>query len=270
MVMRGEYDRAYHQSGQMPVNTLTLGMPDPDCGDFRWCGKPASGGQMVNFSMNSGFDGACRAGFAGFAISFHHDLLLETLDLLELNIDYRRVSANTEVWSGAELVTNKIRRRLSAAYKVVQVSNDPDAAELFNFSAAAMVLEFLANDDGEAGPATLSKRRRAVRTSLEYLEDADLLPLTVSDLCTQIGVSAPTLYRAFQEEFGVSPKRYIQIRRLGGVRQQLLSEDNDDSIVDVANSWGFWHMGQFAADYRQHFGELPSETLERANGCILF
>jgi AraC family ethanolamine operon transcriptional activator len=32
-------------------------------------------------------------------------------------------------------------------------------------------------------------------------------------------------------------------------------------IADVANRWGFWHMGQFAADYRRQFGELPSETV---------
>jgi len=29
----------------------------------------------------------------------------------------------------------------------------------------------------------------------------------------------------------------------------------------VANAWGFWHMGQFARDYRRLFGELPSDTL---------
>jgi hypothetical protein len=26
---------------------------------------------------------------------------------------------------------------------------------------------------------------------------------------------------------------------------------------------GFWHMGQFAADYRAIYGELPSKTLRR-------
>jgi hypothetical protein len=34
---------------------------------------------------------------------------------------------------------------------------------------------------------------------------------------------------------------------------------------DVANRWGFWHMGQFAADYKRQFGELPSATLKRAH-----
>ncbi|NOR23809.1 MAG: helix-turn-helix domain-containing protein [Desulforhopalus sp.] len=34
-------------------------------------------------------------------------------------------------------------------------------------------------------------------------------------------------------------------------------------VIDVSNVWGFWHMGQFAADYRNLFGELPSETLQK-------
>lgn len=36
-----------------------------------------------------------------------------------------------------------------------------------------------------------------------------------------------------------------------------------DQKADVANNWGFWHMGRFAADYRKFFGELPSETLQK-------
>jgi len=31
--------------------------------------------------------------------------------------------------------------------------------------------------------------------------------------------------------------------------------------IVIANQYGFWHMGQFAKDYNNLFGELPSETI---------
>jgi AraC family ethanolamine operon transcriptional activator len=37
-------------------------------------------------------------------------------------------------------------------------------------------------------------------------------------------------------------------------------------VKAVALSHGFWHLGQFAHDYRVSFGESPSETLARAQG----
>ena len=76
-----------------------------------------------------------------------------------------------------------------------------------------------------------------------------------------VGVSAPSLYRAFREEFGVSPKQYIQSRVLSAVRSELVAATPSSQINDIANAWGIWHMGKFAADYRSMFGELPSETL---------
>jgi AraC family ethanolamine operon transcriptional activator len=36
-----------------------------------------------------------------------------------------------------------------------------------------------------------------------------------------------------------------------------------ESIIELAGIHGFWHMGQFAADYRRIYGELPSATLDR-------
>jgi AraC-like DNA-binding protein len=265
MVLRGEYNRAYHQAGKMPANMLTLGIPDPGCGDFRWCGKEASGGQIVNFSLESGFDGTSGAGFAGFAISFHEELLQKTLETLELSIDLKRVFGAREVWPRSRHVTNRLRDCLHTAYRTAHASNHPDTVELFNFSAAAFILRFLAESKPGSSISPLCTRRRAVRKALEFLEDEDTIPLTVSGLCKRVGVSAPTLYRAFQEEFSVGPKKYIQFRRLDGVRHELLSEDNRKSITDIANGWGFWHMGQFAADYREHFGEMPSETSHRTN-----
>jgi len=39
--------------------------------------------------------------------------------------------------------------------------------------------------------------------------------------------------------------------------------NEEGSITQISSQWGFWHMGQFGADYKRQFGELPSETLGR-------
>ena len=53
-------------------------------------------------------------------------------------------------------------------------------------------------------------------------------------------------------------QRYLHALRLNRARRELRLADPDVSRVsDVANRWNFWHMGQFAADYRRLFGELP-------------
>ena len=261
MVMRGEYNRAYHQSGQFPDDMLVLGLPDPGIDDFRWCRKNASGGQIVNFSLANGFDGTCGAGFSGFSIALRYDLLQETCETLQSDIDFRRLSAGSEVLPHSEFAAMNLRHHLLTAFASAQFSNNAEAVEFFNFSAAAFVLDYFATNDIKVRRVPPSVRYRAARAALEQLEDLDVMPLTVSALCKNIGASAPTLYRAFQEQFSVSPKRYIQIRRMCGARQQLFARKSGESIADVANNWGFWHMGQFAADYRRHFGELPSETL---------
>ena len=85
-------------------------------------------------------------------------------------------------------------------------------------------------------------------------------------MCQAAGVSWRTQDYAFRECFGVTPKAYLTALRLDGVRRELVPTDPPVKIADVANRWGFWHLGQFAADYRRQFGELPSETLRRRGG----
>jgi len=107
--------------------------------------------------------------------------------------------------------------------------------------------------------------RRLVDLAVRLARDrADVIP-TVKALCRESGASERTLRRGFNDRFGISPKAYLQAQRLIGVRRDLRSSVQGERISDVANRWGFWHMGQFARDYRRHFGELPSETLGRAS-----
>jgi len=103
-----------------------------------------------------------------------------------------------------------------------------------------------------------------MRLVLDFIARAEPVPYTVRGLAHAAGCSERTLRRAFHARFGVGPKTYLLAQRLTGARRELRGSDPDATkIVDVANRWGFWHMGQFAADYRLFFGELPSMTLWR-------
>jgi AraC family ethanolamine operon transcriptional activator len=110
----------------------------------------------------------------------------------------------------------------------------------------------------------LRVRNRAIKRIKEYLAEHPYEPVTVNQLCKISMVSMRTLQYGFMEHYGVTPKTYLKNLRLNNVRRELWKRDPDTANVnDVASLWGFWHMGQFAADYRKLFGELPSETLQR-------
>ena len=87
--------------------------------------------------------------------------------------------------------------------------------------------------------------------------------ILVSDLCTSLGVSERSLRYAFELTSGLSPKKYINHCRLNRVRSDLKS-GGFEKIIEVAHRYGYWHTGQFAADYLKLFGELPSKTLRNA------
>ncbi|MBY0225059.1 MAG: helix-turn-helix domain-containing protein [Hyphomicrobium sp.] len=97
----------------------------------------------------------------------------------------------------------------------------------------------------------------------DYLRQCPTEPVYVLDLCRVVGVSQPTLFRAFRQTLGIGPKEYLQIRRLHLSRQRLLQPDHTVSVHDVAYDLGFWHLGRFSRAYRAMFGETPSNTLRR-------
>ncbi len=47
-------------------------------------------------------------------------------------------------------------------------------------------------------------------------------------------------------------------------RQALLGPEPASSVTGIALDWGFAHLGRFSVEYRERFGECPSQTLRRA------
>lgn len=45
---------------------------------------------------------------------------------------------------------------------------------------------------------------------------------------------------------------------------QMFHETTNQSVIQTRPRSGFWHLSHFSSDYRTMFGELPSETLRKA------
>jgi AraC family ethanolamine operon transcriptional activator len=106
-----------------------------------------------------------------------------------------------------------------------------------------------------------SNRERLVRRADDYMRACLGEPPSLLDLCRELGVSERTLHYAFQEVRGLSPMAYFRAFRLNAVRQELKTAPETATVQEIAQRWGFWHPGEFAAAYRRLFGELPSQTL---------
>lgn len=103
-----------------------------------------------------------------------------------------------------------------------------------------------------------------IRFAKEWMVANARRPLTVAEVSEAAGVSARGLQAAFQRHVGVRPMQFLREARLHGVRTDLLAADPDGSTVaEVAQSWGFHHLGRFSGYYADVYGEPPSETLRR-------
>ncbi len=119
-------------------------------------------------------------------------------------------------------------------------------------------------DDGSSPKSTYPSRRHVVDEAKGFMRSRIAEPITIADLCVELGVSRRTLQYSFQEVLGINPVRFLRALRLNGVRRDLKNAAvATDSVQDTAAKWGFWHLGHFVTDYKRMFGELPSQTSRR-------
>jgi len=138
------------------------------------------------------------------------------------------------------------------------------AREMAQRALIPLLADALVGHNGTAAERTPSLNRRvaAVRVCETYMREHLDKTVTLEDLSETSGLRLRSLINAFQAVTGFSPMAYFKRERLSGVRQALQRPHPARiRVIDVATAWGFWHMGHFTADYREMFGESPSETL---------
>jgi AraC family ethanolamine operon transcriptional activator len=203
------------------------------------------------------------------------------------------------------VVKGEVLRRYAAEVERVSLQEPLPDTEVVTVGMArkervcALLRELLEHGAASAAPLSSSARENLQASVLASLFDAGALPASsepmampararrqsivseardyvlanrdravgVPELCERLHVSRRTLQYCFQDVLGMAPATYVRAIRLNGARRDLCNPSRGSrSVQDVAAAWGFWHMSQFATDYRKLFGMRPSDTLKAAIG----
>lgn len=87
---------------------------------------------------------------------------------------------------------------------------------------------------------------------------------SVGLIAEDLGISERHMHRVFKECLGITPKQYLNLRRMNLIRRELQGmKYGYGYIEEIVNRYHYYHMGHFSSEYKKLFGELPSETLRK-------
>ena len=96
-----------------------------------------------------------------------------------------------------------------------------------------------------------------VDNSLRYIQYNYASNIGVADIARYVGISRSQLYRAFLQDFGVSPHAYLQTYRINEACSLL--RDPAYSVAEVAGSVGFNDPLYFSRVFKSIKGVTPSD-----------
>ena len=146
-----------------------------------------------------------------------------------------------------------------------ELIGSPEVARALEQELLHAVVNCLTADEANGNPETRQHHADIMVRFEDTLTAHAGRHLSMPELCATIGVSERTLRICCAEFLGMSPVRYLLLRRLNAARSALRRADPATaSVAEIARSYHFLELGRFAVTYRTIFGEMPSTTLRRS------
>ncbi len=112
------------------------------------------------------------------------------------------------------------------------------------------------------GSGTQSALLRRAITFIHENADHDI---TLSDIAAAVNVTPRSVQYTFRRHLDTTPLEYLRRVRLCRAHRDLCPADPSvDTVMAIADRWGFAHAGRFSRLYTQTFGQPPSRTLREA------
>ena len=250
------------QRGSTPSGYRTFVIPKDDSVNYHWRGKEIDGQTLSLFPPDGELYSVSNGSFRVFTLSISFRLLEKALGMVR-SIKVEGWLKAEQVWKVSSIRMQRIRELVRKLVTTGTETRDFRSRELELELALEILNSMDLNNSSKIG--NRNKRDGALVKCLELIR---AVPrdgiLSLSDLCKESLVSERTLQYAFKDRFGLTPKEYMKNYNLRMVKNRLDQGLQHTKIRDVAGEFGFWHMGQFASDYKRHFGELPSESMRSA------
>jgi AraC family ethanolamine operon transcriptional activator len=263
---KAKFDKTALQRGVAVPDMWTFAFLDATAPEVNWCGRTFSPDTVAIFPKNNEFCGVSPPGFHVYTVSFTEQALTtaaqalgcaDICDSLSEHGEIRRIDRRR-----ADRFCQQVNEAMSGLLTTHANGLSVEMAQKsLHQKIAEQLIIILGSLDSKPQRSSTRKLTAARNLALEYIEQHMAEGIGIRDVLRATGVSRRTLEYAFRDQIGISPKRFIKTQRLIKVRRELRHSPHGHSISDIASRWGFSHMGQFAADYRLQFGELPSGTL---------
>ena len=259
------FDKSFHQRGMAPDTYLTFGTAHRNS-ELTWSGKDAVANCLFDFNGRSGFDLRSEGLFFGTSIHVIPEKLHEISD--GVGVDLPEFSGSE--FSAPRNVDPAILKRFRTA--VQNIEDHVSSLETLPEGKAGLLsaqdalyeslVDCLAISEQKA-LLSRSNRLKVRQRAVGFIHERYPDPISVPEICRASSTTSRTLERIFREEYGVTPTQYLKFVRLEAAKIALSRSDQEQSIRDIALSCGFWHLSQFAQDYKKQYGELPSTSLKQ-------
>lgn len=173
-----------------------------------------------------------------------------------------------KMMTGPGMAISRLAFTLGAglAWEGAPLRNAPLALTALSDALTQIILETLPHRFSTELHRAVGPMPRHVKRAVEFMKANLANPLRLQDIATACGVSQRALQQGFRQFKMTTPSAYLQYLRLEAVHRELLQATSGQTVSDIALKWGFTHLGRMSADYRQRFGQLPSQTLRLPAG----
>lgn len=263
-VISTEFDinKSFHQRGAPPDGYLSFGFMQGKS-QSRWAGKDVGSDHLIDFNGRCGFETISGRAFSAKGLHVKESRLHEIADVLGVDLSSLGAMDYALPKRIDPIRLNQLHVAIQNAEHLVQALQHQPPGSVDIVAVEENIYRKLTHclDISQRKNSTpCSNRLASMRRAIDFIQSHSREVCTITDVCRASATTSRTLERVFREELGVTPKKYMKLVKLMGVRRDISQHNQEENIRDIALSWGFWHMSQFAQDYKIHFGELPSQT----------